>query len=80
MVSVEWQEENSIKLVIPAPSDFLSDFKDNLIASGERNEDKMLLEWMRTGGLGSGPDVEKQMRNLEQKIYGAPMGYPIKGV
>ena len=42
----------------------------------ERAIDKMLLKGLINGDYGSGPAIDKQIRNLEIKLY----GIPIKGV
>lgn len=39
----------------------------------ERRELKMLLKFYKQGGGGSGPDIDKQIRNLEIKLYGMPI-------
>jgi hypothetical protein len=39
----------------------------------ERKELKMLLKFYKQGGGGSGSDIDKQIRNLEIKLYGIPI-------
>ena len=39
----------------------------------ERKELKMLLKFYKGGGGGSGSDIDRQIRNLEIKLYGIPI-------
>ena len=57
--------------------------QDNKLANAqldpqERKELKMLLKFYKGGGGGSGSDIDRQIRNLEIKLYGIPISASYK--